>query len=471
MIAMKWPIRIRLAAVYCAVFLTVIGLLEVGAYASIRAAIHSIVDHELETRLEGIEDHITRHLPRFGWPQMQGVFDAHPAFQPAYLVIRAADGKTLVQGHGMTGVARPHSRIATVNAGGTAMRVLFVRRYFLGKPYDLLLGTDLQMPAAVLHRLWWIMLVSMLPLVIVCAAAGYWMSGRALAPIQEIMFAARAIDSRRLNQRVPVPATGDEVQQLAETFNAMLERIEEGFYQMREFTANASHELRTPVAIVRAAAEVALLRRKPSEALYRETLERILRESERNSALLESMLELSRIDSRVDGIERDWLSVNNSVSECCERMGALAAARNVALRFVPASADVQVLADKEHARRLWIILIDNAIKYTAPGGSVTVQVRAESGSAFVEVIDTGIGIAPEHQVLIFERFYRTDKARSRSMGGAGLGLAIAQEIATLHEATIHLDSELGKGSRFRIGFPLHLPPQRFADRPADEVLR
>jgi heavy metal sensor kinase len=450
---MRAPIRIRLAVVFCAVFLGVIGLLEIATYTCVRAAVHAIVDHELETRLAGIEDYLTRHLERYTPEQLQAMLESRPAFQPDYLVV-VGSGISRFRGRLMNGIEPPaHPGIATAGLGKTVVRVLAASRQIRGQTYSLLLGTDLGMSSAVLDRLWLILLLSIPPLLLTSAGISYWMGGRALEPIQEIVAAARSIDSRRLSQRVPVPKTGDEVQQLAETFNGMLARIEAGFRQMRDFTANASHELRTPTAVVRAAAEVALLRPRSSEAAYREALERILREAERNSSLLESMLQLSRADSGVDGMARDLLSLPRSLAAACEQMAPLALARQVNLRFAPGFPEIEILADREQLHRLWLILIDNAIKYTTAGGSVTVRAAlTPEGEALGEVVDTGLGIAPEHLERIFERFFRADKARSRGMGGAGLGLAIAREIALVHEAALEVESEPGKGSRFTLRF-------------------
>ncbi len=468
---MKLPIRIRLTAVYSGVVLAFAGLLECGAYSSVRAAIYSIVDRELNSRVSGIEDHIVRHIDKSPFPQMGAILQSHPAFQPAFLAVHAGSGQTLFEGAAMAGIGPARTRFSTVRGSRGAVRLLSVRSVIGGKPYDLLVATDLQLASAILSRLWLVMLLSIVPVLILSATAGYWMSGRALAPIQSIVMAARAIDFRRLNQRVPVPATGDEIEGLAETFNSMLERIETGFRRMRDFTANASHELRTPVAIIRAAAEVALLRTSASKAFYRETLERILRESERTSALLESMLELSRMDSRADGMEWEPVELNRSLGDAAEGMQPLALERGVSLAFVAASTPLEVLANGEQLRRLWLILLDNAIKYTPAGGSVVARVVGSGLRAAVEIADTGIGIAPEHQPLIFQRFYRTDKVRSRNLGGAGLGLAIAREISLQNEAEIHVVSEVEKGSTFSVSFSALTDSRSPANSAAHEVLR
>ena len=457
---MRIPIRARLALTFTAILLVVIASLELASYAAVRSAVLNVVDRELDTRLAGVEDHIDRHVGRFGWPKTADDIAVHPAFHPALLLIQSDTGDVLLKGSALDGIRLPTAGgLATLDGPRDALRFLLVRHKIHGAVYSIALGTDLQFQSSFLRRLWLILLLSVPLMLTISAAAGYRMSGRALAPIQEMMTAARSIDSRRLGQRVPVPQTGDEVQQLAEAFNGTLERIEAGFQKMREFTANASHELRTPVAIVRAAAEIALLRPRASEAHYRETLERILRESERNTVLLENMLELARADAGTNAGQREWVSLNRSLEEATAQVLPLATAKNISVRFHSSAENPTVLADSDQLRRLWLILLDNAIKYTPPGGSVTATARVTAqGGTVGEVIDTGMGISSEQTELVFERFYRADKARSRSMGGAGLGLSIAREIALIHEADIQVESELHGGSRFFVTFPKPAAP-------------
>jgi signal transduction histidine kinase len=349
----KLPIRVRLAAVFCASFLARTALLEFATYSSVRLAIHSIADRELETRLSGLVDHVSRHLGRNTWRQMDGELNGRPAFEAAYLTIRRTTGEIVYQGSAMAGIRTP-AGITNVSGSGRALQILSARRAIRNEPYDLWLATDMRMPSDVLNRLWLLLLLLMsLPVLLaLCALVAYWISGRALRPIQEFIAAARSIDSRRLSQRVAAPPTGDEVQQLAETLNGMLDRIEQGFQRMRQFTADASHELRTPVAVIRASAEVGLLRRNATGEFYRETLERILRESQRNTALLGSMLELSRMDSNADASERALIDLHCSLAEACERIAPLAASRGVRLRCSPASPAVETLADRDQVRRL-----------------------------------------------------------------------------------------------------------------------
>ncbi|SPE40951.1 Heavy metal sensor signal transduction histidine kinase (fragment) [Candidatus Sulfopaludibacter sp. SbA3] len=238
--------------------------------------------------------------------------------------------------------------------------------------------------------------------------------------------------------------------------NGMLARIESSFHQMREFVANASHELRTPIAIIRATAEVALLEGELSPRSSSEALHRILREAERDSALLEDMLRIARIDSAGPIDQSRWQPVDlgASLALACSDIRPLAESRRLTVRLSPSRNPCLIEGDEEQLHRLWLILLDNACKYTLPGGAITAGVIAKADGQFAAFVkDNGIGIAPEHRDRIFERFYRVDKARSRSLGGSGLGLAIAHHIVKAHDAAFQLESEPGKGSRFSIAFP------------------
>ncbi len=457
---MKFPIRIRLALASCAVFVVVIAALEAASYFSVRAAIHSIVDHELETRLAGLDDHLARHLTHMTWPQMREQLKAHPAFQPDLLRIESAQG-VLLEGPGVHGLAAPlvskasiigrgsGTGIDTVGDASRSVRVLAVHRTILGTDYLLTLGTDLYFPARILSRLWLSMVLSLPAVLLIAGGAGYWLSGRALAPVSGIIGAARAIDSAHLSDRIRVPGTGDEIQKLAETVNGMLARIEDSFRQIRQFTANASHELRTPLAIIRTTAEVALLGGGRSA---REPLERILYEAERNTALLEDLLQLARSDAEAAGqtprVPHRRIDLRDALVSACADVATFAESQRLSLRTFIEDSPCYCMGDEEQLRRLWLILLDNAVKYTPSGGAIAATVRADA----VEISDTGIGIAPEHRARIFERFYRADRARTRSHGGTGLGLAIARHIAASHGAIIEVASDPGHGSRFTVRF-------------------
>ena len=293
------------------------------------------------------------------------------------------------------------------------------------------------------------------PLLLLGASAGgYWLSGRALAPVDALARTARTISGHNLSSRLEQLHTGDELQRLSDTLNEMLGRIESAFLRITEFTADASHELRTPIALIHTEAELAL-RRSRNEAEYQEALRHILLEADRTAKLIEELLALARADSGREALDIHPIDLLATLRTSASKWNPVASQHN--LQFEE-RLDVQrlpVMGDENALRRVIDILLDNAIKYTLAPGKVTLSAakNEEQGSVVVTVEDTGIGIAPEDQARIFERFYRVDKARSRELGGAGLGLAIAQWIIHLHKGSIAVKSEMGKGSVFRIDIP------------------
>jgi heavy metal sensor kinase len=286
------------------------------------------------------------------------------------------------------------------------------------------------------------------------AAGGYWLSRRALSPVDALVRTAREVSGTNLNSRLQKLETGDELQRLSDTLNEMLDRIESAFLQITEFTADASHELRTPVSLIRTEAELAL-RRSRGEAEYKESLRHILWEAERTTALIEQLLSLARAGSGRETLRLQPVDLRQTLRSVVDGWQQVATIRN--LQF-SASLDVPdflafVLGDETLLRRLADILLDNAFKYTSPPGSVHLSLAPKGESAVITVRDSGVGIAEGEQSKIFERFYRVDKARSRAQGGAGLGLAIAQWIVTQHRGSIEVESRSGDGATFRVELP------------------
>jgi heavy metal sensor kinase len=328
--------------------------------------------------------------------------------------------------------------------------------------FTLYLGTDLSVPFEVLERFRLLLILSA-PIVLFCASvAGYWVSKSALKPVADLTGAAHSITTANLNRRLLVPQSGDEVQALTETLNGMLDRIEDGFRRMAQFTANASHELRAPIALMRTTAEVALLGANATAETYREALLRVLGETEKSTDLLDDMLQVARADSPRRALNLKPLDPVSGIEQVCEGVEPLA--REKTLNFMCAGPrdPVLVAGDAGHLRRLWLILVDNAIKYTPAGGCIRFTWRAEQGNFVCEVKDSGIGIAEADLPHIFERFYRADKAHSRYQNGAGLGLAIAHWIVEAHDGGIHVESAPGQGSIFRVTLPLLLQRGRGA---------
>jgi heavy metal sensor kinase len=289
-------------------------------------------------------------------------------------------------------------------------------------------------------------------LVVLASLLGYWLSGRSLAPVTRIIETAERIGVDSLSQRLEVPRARDELRRLTEALNAMLERIDSSFKRITQFTADASHDLRTPVSVIRTLAEVTL-RGPRSEQQYTDALAKILHTSEETTNLLENLLTLARADAGTTGMELHLLDLEVHVRKAQERALLLAANKSLDITLRTSGRPVWVRADSIAMDRLLLILMDNAIKYTPEGGFCEIEMLAEANEVQVVVRDSGIGIAEHELALIFERSYRSDRARSRETGGAGLGLAIARWITVMHGGTITAESRLGTGSVFRVTLP------------------
>jgi signal transduction histidine kinase len=281
---------------------------------------------------------------------------------------------------------------------------------------------------------------------------GYFLSNRALAPVERIRQEAEAIDPNHLTSRLLVPHVDDELKHLAETLNAMLARIEGGFVTIQQFTADASHELRAPLALIITAAEVTL-RRERSTAEFKETLRRITLEARRMSKTIEDLLLLARGDTDHSS-EAEQVDIQLIVEEVCEQFAPIAAAKQLSLRLAPSADRVWAKARGTDVRRVLVILLDNAIKYTE-SGSISVRLAREKERVELSVSDTGIGISSEDIPLIFNRFWRADRVRSRGAGGAGLGLSLATQIMTRLAGEIKVTSQPRQGSRFTVSFPIN----------------
>jgi len=289
-------------------------------------------------------------------------------------------------------------------------------------------------------------------LVLIATLLGYWLSGRSLAPVNRIIRTAQEIGVANLSRRLDVPRPHDELRRLTETLNAMLGRIETSFRRITQFTADASHDLRTPLAVIRTTAEIALRRHRPEQE-YREALRRILETSVETSGLLENLLTLARADAGAAGLEMHPLDLVSHVKKAQERGAILAATKSLSFTSQLPELTVMVRADAIAIDRLLLILVDNAVKYTPAGGRCEIALTASGKEAHICVKDTGIGIEACELESIFERFHRADKVRSRDTAGAGLGLAIARWIANVHGGSITAESTAGAGSVFHVRLP------------------
>lgn len=321
------------------------------------------------------------------------------------------------------------------------------------------LGSSLEQVDAVQDRLL-SLLGLLLPVLVACAVGGgYLLVQGALRPVERMSQTAARISVQNLDERLPVVRTGDALQELSLSLNHMLGRLRESVQSSRRFLADASHELRTPLTVIKGELQETL-RDPQCPAELSERIGSTLEEVARLERLVSGLLVISRLDA--GDAQREWLEVDLAelAASTLEQMRLVAEDRGVQLN----SASLQPLTvrgDRSRLKQVIVNLLDNAIKFTPRGGSVTLRTEAHEGDGYLEVSDTGIGIPPAAQPYVFDRFYRVDEARSRAdgqeIGGTGLGLSIVRSICSAHGAEVDVQSTPGQGSRFRVRFPQAVP--------------
>jgi len=301
-------------------------------------------------------------------------------------------------------------------------------------------------------RKWLLFLLTMLPVVLLIAlGGGFVLVKRALLPVDRIAATAERISSQNLSERLPVPQTRDELERLSLALNRMIERLDAAFRYSRRFVADASHELRTPLTVLQGELE-SLLQQSQFTTEWRERVGSALEEVSRLAQIVEGLFAISRLDAGEAAAEWVPLDLAQLTAATADQMSLLAEDKNIKISCSPPRG-VWVAGDRARLKQVVVNLLDNAIKYTLPGGAVALTVGAKDDKAILEVADTGIGIPPEALPRIFERFFRVDQARSREQGGAGLGLSIVKSICAAHHGCVEAVSTPGQGSRFRVELP------------------
>jgi heavy metal sensor kinase len=291
-----------------------------------------------------------------------------------------------------------------------------------------------------------------LPLAVLLASlVGYWVARRSLRPVAAMAERARTITSESLGERLPNPNPNDELGQLAAVFNDTLHRLESSFAELKRFTADASHELRTPLTALRAVGEVAL-RQPENSAALRDTIGSMLEEAQRLNDLIESLLTLARMESGKVAVSLEPVNLTALVAEVRDSLQVLATEKKQTIGLLRDDSITET-ADRVLLRQALVNIIHNAIRYSPPQTWIAIRVARRDKQGVIEITDQGPGIAAEHHQKIFERFYRVDKSRSRIEGGHGLGLAIARWSVERQSGRIEVESEVGKGSLFRIVLP------------------
>ena len=313
-------------------------------------------------------------------------------------------------------------------------------------------GTSLQSTNRMLHRLLVGLYIASPLALLVSLGGGWFLAGRALRPVHAITKAAQRIAAGDWTQRIRTPHSNDEIGQLASTFNDMIGRLEVSFRQIRQFSADASHELRTPLTITKGETELALRRPRQAED-YRVVLESNLEEIDRMSRIVDELLFLSRADLGEIKLKMVPVQLDDLVREIQQQAQVLGEERHIQT-VLEVVEPVVVQGDDLRLRELLLNLLDNAVKYSQKGQTVELSLTVSGGQGKLVIRDHGIGIAPEDQERVFDRFYRTDEARAHAAKGTGLGLSICKWIVEVHHGTIEMKSTTQGGSCFTVCLPL-----------------
>lgn len=444
-------IRLRLTAWYAVVLMLGLALFGLVMWLAAEHRLMAGVDTRLDQRLTGLKlalepqgwitnrDRLQRELSEF----------ASENADVSLVQLHGAGDTFLLPSPQKAPFSHERSQATgprTVVRDGKSYRIAGSSLVAAGERWDVLVAISLSDMQALMGDLLRLLLLMIPAVAGVAGLGGYWLSLRALRPVDEITAVAKSIGMQNLSQRIVVPQTGDELQRMAESWNEVLARLESAVKRMRQFTADASHELRTPLALIRASAELALRREREPDA-YRKTLHNIQEQAEYMTTLTESLLTMARADSGSLGLALRPLDLNPLVNSVVRQNEALAVAKQIQLKAQTPNGSVLVEANDAALRRLLLVLLDNALKFTPAGGTVTAAVEPTRQGARVSVSDSGPGIAPDALPFIFDRFYRGDPARENG-AGFGLGLSIAQVLAEAHGSRIAVESRPDAGSRF-----------------------
>ena len=435
------------------------------AFLNMRHSIHATVDGQLRERLSVVRETVNRRMRAGQVEELREELDEDSELRPASDLLQISDqeGRWVFQSAAIKPYRLPPQsaetaigKAKTEMIGNVPIRLIAEDVSLNGEVYNIQIAARMDGFYQALTRFRHRLLLFLPVILVVATAGGYWTSRRALSPVDAISLAAQQINPRNLSSRITVPDTGDELQRLSETLNAMLGRVDAAMQRVTQFTADASHELRTPITIMRTRAELAL-RRIRTEAEYREIIEQLHAELVRTSRLVDNLMLLARADAGAEPIELEELDLVDLLRRVLSQASFLAEEKGVSLRAnLSLRNALWIEGDPQLLGRLFLHLIDNAVKYTPPPGFVSVELDETEEAVRVAIVDTGIGISETDLPHIFERFYRADKTRSRESGGAGIGLSIGRWIAEAHLGSLNVESRLGAGTSFFVVLPREL---------------
>jgi signal transduction histidine kinase len=438
--------------------MTILIIVGAGIVLSAQWGLRHAADQELTSGIDGVAAFLVHKLDIKQMDNLNEELREHSSLLPRGKMFRVlrSDGRIVYQPDMMTvvptiypksGELRKESLKVKERSYRTISRIATVGPY----AFAIQVAVDQTEYQELTNGLAWILLLSVPIVGLLAAFAGYWMSGRALFPINQITKTTNSIDARSLSRRLPVLGTNDELDQLSNTINHMLDRIATSYERIEQFTADASHELRTPVTLIRSNAEL-LLMREDNHPKIQDGLSDILAESAYMTTLIGDLLTIARgTEGKISG-PMEIVELSDPIRAVLDRARSLASTREITVEYTAQTQIVPLRAHQAMIERVLMILIDNAIRYTAERGRIWIETWFDDADCGFIVRDTGIGIAPGDQERIFERFFRVDTVRTHNDGGYGLGLSIAKSLIDFHHGAIRVDSELGKGASFTISF-------------------
>jgi heavy metal sensor kinase len=455
-------IKFRFTIWYLFVLAVLLGTLSAGVYFYLSRSLYGSLDASLELRSKEITS-----VPPLLESIWQGDFQEELGeivmlyfYTGNQLVEVSPPGTNITLNHEFIYQAiNGRTSFTTIEtAGGEGLRLLAVPIHLgipglplSSQPGALIIGRSTRQIEQAMHGLVRTLVIADPLALAVAAGGGIFLAGRALKPVEKIAQTAQEIGETDLSRRIAVN-TKDELGRLAATLNAMIGRLEKAFQRQKQFTSDASHELRAPLAVIEAESSLALQKERPPRE-YRQSLETISQESGRMSSLIEQLLELARADAGKEQWNFTEVNLGDIITNLSTDAEVLCQEKGLGFQLGQ-TQDLTVRGDEPRLRELFMNLLDNAIRYTPAPGTVSVSLRREGQMAVVAITDTGVGIPAEDMPFIFERFYRVDKSRSRADGGSGLGLAICRHIAEAHGGKIEVESKVGAGSTFSVWLPL-----------------
>jgi heavy metal sensor kinase len=476
-------------------YVLILGILLISfsafLYLTLSRSLYRDVDHKLIALAELIASESASPSSKFGFGNIDQTLEASMNLKPIGKFIQVLDesGRIGRTSENLKSIQLPISLNALRNSSkglityetnrslrNTPLRIITYPVKEQNQVTKMIqVASSLEDVEDALHTLLIILLVTVPSILMIASLGGLFLANKALKPVDRITQTARMITSQNLNQRIQTLKVKDEISRLIDTFNDMISRLDQSFRQIKQFTTDASHELKTPLTILKGEVEVAL-RKKRELHEYEQILESNLEEIDRMSKIVEDLLLLSKADIGEIRLNKEKIHLNRFIIGVTEQMKILAEPKNIRIEITNLEAkgveEILVWGDTLRIRELFINLIDNGIKYTEPGGTIRISMIKEANGyatpltppdeeikefARITVADTGIGIEEADQEKLFNRFFRVDKARSREQGGSGLGLSICKWIVEAHHGKITVESEPGKGSAFIVRLPLYSP--------------